>query len=212
MTIISFLTSHKLSKIIFSKYFGFSFFSAKLQDVKAFFPFNVLLGISVIVTSLPIIGAAGLAAYDDVIKEQLFISSIDTIIVTVLMILFAICDTQKPGNYFEPEQNALNTTYHVKLNDTTAIDNSALVLDDKSILKKRQSDQSIPEFTELNKVYKSEDKERPFSEPLIQDETVVDKQDLDQYSNDVLDIDDGGSLSNRNNKNKIAPQIMQQEQ
>ena len=56
---------------------------------------NILAGVSILVVSFPIMIASGLIAYYSQSKDQVFIMSLDTIIITALMIIFLICETQK---------------------------------------------------------------------------------------------------------------------
>lgn len=60
----------------------------------------MITGVSIIVSSIPAIAGAGITAYYDVELKQLFIISLDALIVTVLMLIFMICEVQKPSNFF----------------------------------------------------------------------------------------------------------------
>jgi hypothetical protein len=50
---------------------------------------------------------AAIIAYYDVNKGQLFISAVDTVILSVLMVVFVICETQKNDDFFEEPKNQL---------------------------------------------------------------------------------------------------------
>ena len=65
MRIVSFISSHKIHKVLHSKYFGFIIFKAKLSSVKGLIPLNIMTGLSIIVVSFPIIFSAGYTAYID---------------------------------------------------------------------------------------------------------------------------------------------------
>ena len=55
LRVVGTLMSFKLSRALFCKYYGFKFFKAKLTSVDVLLPFNILMGISIFITSLPII-------------------------------------------------------------------------------------------------------------------------------------------------------------
>ena len=65
----------------------------------------MLTGISLVVVSFPFLFSAAYSAYFDEEKGQLFISSLDVIIVTTLMFIILICETQKPPEFFEDNVN-----------------------------------------------------------------------------------------------------------
>lgn len=63
--IIGLITNFKFTRILYSKYFGFTFFKAKLSSTDVLKPMNILTGVSIVITSLPMIASAGLTAYYD---------------------------------------------------------------------------------------------------------------------------------------------------
>lgn len=104
INILAFTTTFKLNCILFCKFFGFTFFKAKLSSVDKFDPLTRVSGLSLLVTSLPLIIGASLTAYHDELKQQLFVSSIDAIVVTTLMLIFMICEGQKkPSKFFDDQ-------------------------------------------------------------------------------------------------------------
>jgi hypothetical protein len=82
--------------VLYCKYFGFSFFKARLTDIHALFPLNILGAVSIFLVSILAIIAASIIAYYDTEKSQLFILAIDSVLVTVLMFIFL----SKRGNIF----------------------------------------------------------------------------------------------------------------
>ena len=91
--IFGLIFSFKISRIIYARYFAFNFFSAKLTNVHQLLPFNILNGISIILLSIPAGGIAAYIAYQDIIKTQLFISAIDALFLSLIMIIFTIWET-----------------------------------------------------------------------------------------------------------------------
>lgn len=51
------ITTFKLNKIVFSRYFGFYFFKARIGDVKELISFNIISVFSIILTELPMVVA-----------------------------------------------------------------------------------------------------------------------------------------------------------
>ena len=85
-----------------SRYLGFSFFKARLIDIKELFYFNLINGLSVILTQVPILVASGLIAYyEPTFDTQTFISAIDAVIVTFINLFFLLWETQKEENFFD---------------------------------------------------------------------------------------------------------------
>lgn len=62
---ISLLLTFPSHKMIMSRYFGFTFFKAKMLDIKGFFYFNCLNGVSILIVHIPIIVASCLIAYNE---------------------------------------------------------------------------------------------------------------------------------------------------
>ena len=57
-----------MSRAIYSKYFAFDFLKAKLSTIDILFGWNVINGISIIVSSIPVIVGSGLIVYNDIEK------------------------------------------------------------------------------------------------------------------------------------------------
>ena len=55
--------SFKITRIIYSRYFAFNFFSAKLSDIHKLLPFNIINGLSIVFLSVPFGGIAAYIAY-----------------------------------------------------------------------------------------------------------------------------------------------------
>ena len=98
---VGLFTSFKFSRALYSKFYGFSFFKAKLTGIDKLFFCNVLTGISIFLTSILIIISASMTIYFSIDRDQLFISAIDILALSVLLILLMICETQKPEDFFE---------------------------------------------------------------------------------------------------------------
>ncbi|CAD8124509.1 unnamed protein product [Paramecium sonneborni] len=99
---LSILIAYPIYKLIMSRYFGFSFFKAKLVDTKAFFYFNCLNGVYITFVNIPIIVSCALIAYNESsLNTQTFISAIDSLIVTFTNILLLIWETQKGEQFFD---------------------------------------------------------------------------------------------------------------
>ena len=64
---ISLLVSHKFSRILFCKMFGFSFFKAKLLEINNFIDSYILSGVSCVLVSVLILA---LASYSTYINDQ----------------------------------------------------------------------------------------------------------------------------------------------
>lgn len=67
----------------------------KLTNIDQLIPVNILTGISALVVSLPLIGSAAATSYEDVAKGQAFFFGLDAILVTTILIIFTVCDSQK---------------------------------------------------------------------------------------------------------------------
>lgn len=87
--------------MLYSKFFGFSFFRLKLTSIESLSPVNKLTGLSLVLNSIPMLVTASVTAYYDEKKEQLFLSALDVIIVTIIMLILMICEAKKPVNFFE---------------------------------------------------------------------------------------------------------------
>ena len=87
------VSSHKFYKVIYSKFFGFSFFKAKLTSIIVLVRLNILSGVYCFIVSLPMIVVGSMGAYYNVEFDQVAVACIDVIILTTVMILFLVCET-----------------------------------------------------------------------------------------------------------------------
>ncbi|KAL4429269.1 hypothetical protein ABPG74_013575 [Tetrahymena malaccensis] len=92
--------THKFENFMFSKFFGFSFFSAKLTTVHQLLPYNIIAGLSILFVNVPMIVAASATIYYDDQFEQMFIEGLEVIIINLILIGFMIANTKKPDDYF----------------------------------------------------------------------------------------------------------------
>ncbi|KAM3131005.1 hypothetical protein pb186bvf_016923 [Paramecium bursaria] len=126
--IFSIFGSFRTQRLIISRFFGFSFFKARLQDTKELFQMNLCSGISLIVVSVPILIASAVIAYDEpTFDTQIFISAIDTFIVTFFNLLFVLWETQKDEHFFdETAANfySLNVTNIIQRNEDSGYMNN----------------------------------------------------------------------------------------
>jgi hypothetical protein len=61
--IVSLLISHKFSKIIYSRFFGFSFYKAKLTSIEKLKSQNILTALSLLFISVPFAALIGSIAF-----------------------------------------------------------------------------------------------------------------------------------------------------
>ncbi|CAK77936.1 unnamed protein product (macronuclear) [Paramecium tetraurelia] len=99
------LLSFTMTRFYFSRYFGFRFLKCRLSDVENMVGMNIINGLCAFFCCIPALIASVLLAYRDQQREQLFISSIDSFIVTIVFAICLICETQKEENFFEENNN-----------------------------------------------------------------------------------------------------------
>ncbi|CAD8158195.1 unnamed protein product [Paramecium octaurelia] len=97
--------SFTMTRFYFSRYFGFRFLKCRLSDVDNMVGMNIINGLCAFFCCIPALIASVLLAYRDQQREQLFISSIDSFIVTIIFAICLICETQKDENFFEENNN-----------------------------------------------------------------------------------------------------------
>lgn len=116
----SLLFTHKFSGMPFSKCFGSSCFKAPLSKPQLFTPLNIISGVSSSVSVIVIVGCA-LIVYDTTTlsMSSLFIQSIDSIIITSILLLLSLWNLRKPDDFFD-EHSKLNTISDEIYNDTLA--------------------------------------------------------------------------------------------
>jgi hypothetical protein len=106
---LSIFLSFKSSKSLVSKFFGFKFFKAKLSSLTQLMPFNLISLASVFFCSIPVLIGAMIALYEDENIDQLFISAVDCVLVTSLMIVAILWEGHKNERFFLDEDgNLLN--------------------------------------------------------------------------------------------------------
>ena len=60
---LSLLSSFKFTRFLYSKFFGFIYFKAKISNLELLRYYNIISIISIIVSSIPAIAAGGLTTY-----------------------------------------------------------------------------------------------------------------------------------------------------
>ncbi|CAK77088.1 unnamed protein product (macronuclear) [Paramecium tetraurelia] len=95
------ILSFSMTRFYFSRYFGFRFLKCKLSDVENMVGMNIINGLCAFFCCIPALIASVLLAYRDQLREQLFISSIDSFIVTIIFGICLIWETQKEEHFFE---------------------------------------------------------------------------------------------------------------
>lgn len=90
--VVSLIFSHKALQLLFSNFLSSRHFSYKVSTISKFLPINYILFSSILPSILAIVGGSiisyQLQAYGT--KSASFIASIDSIIITVLGIIFSI--------------------------------------------------------------------------------------------------------------------------
>lgn len=94
--ILCLLISFKFSKILFCRFFGFSYLKARLSSIEKLKSSNILIFVSFIITTIPILVILSLISYYNRHSTQLYISCLDSIIITIFTFIFCICEAQKP--------------------------------------------------------------------------------------------------------------------
>ena len=98
----------KTSRSFFSRYFGFNCFSAKLLNKSQLKFWNIISGLSILFCSFPCLAGAIVIIYFDIDKSQIFVSSIDLLIVSTFMAIFGILETIKSDNFFHEDDIYFN--------------------------------------------------------------------------------------------------------
>ena len=115
---LSLCTSHKFFRIIYSKIFHSLHFSLVAFRPSNLFSISTIFTISaLLLAELPAIVAAFYLAYNKLLKDQLFYSAVETLIVTVVSVLLALVDIYKPDNYFEDTEFMETKRYLEKVNN-----------------------------------------------------------------------------------------------
>lgn len=99
--IFSTFISFKFMNFIFCRLYNFTICKAKLENLSKFFSFNFLIFLSTPFS----VGAIGVAAYhaytSSRIIDQLYLQSIDLIIVVIFTFIFGIATSHKNDDFFE---------------------------------------------------------------------------------------------------------------
>ncbi|EAR90771.2 transmembrane protein, putative (macronuclear) [Tetrahymena thermophila SB210] len=194
------LISFKIQKIIFCKYFNQNFFKAKLKDIDLLSPFNKVSVLSVIFNSFLIILSAAIFSYKYQNSTQIYILSLDTLLVTIFMIIFMIWEALKNETFFEENYNMNFEQMSQFTQRFFPFDQSYMErARQRSVyghLKKSESNSSLTEFGKDNKVTKVEQLQQPYSQ-------VMDPNDIS--TNAAID------RNVLNNSNNGAPYLIQDE-
>ncbi|KAL4506714.1 hypothetical protein ABPG72_000285 [Tetrahymena utriculariae] len=197
---LSCLISFKIQKIIFCKYFNQNFFKAKLKDIDLLSPFNKVSVLSVIFNSFLIIFSAAVFSYKYQNSTQIYILSLDTLLVTIFMIIFMIWEALKNETFFEENYNMNFEQMSQFTQRFFPFDQSYMErARQRSVyghLKKSESNSSLIEFSKDNKVTKVEQMQQPYSQ-------VMDPNDIS--TNVAID------RNVLNNSNNGAPYLIQDE-
>ncbi|KAL4499137.1 hypothetical protein ABPG72_017039 [Tetrahymena utriculariae] len=164
----SLIISFKATRIIFSKYFNQGFFKAKLNSIDLFSPFNKLAIVSVLMNSSLIIISSAIATYTYAKQSQGFFLGIDSLIVTIMMIIVMIWDSLKKKDFFE-EPMDLNQTFSQRFLpfDQSYMDRlHSKVLENSARMNRGESNSSLVDFKESKKVTIHEDLQKPLQQVL----------------------------------------------
>ncbi|KRX07395.1 Insulin-like growth factor binding protein, N-terminal [Pseudocohnilembus persalinus] len=177
--IIGLLFTFKVYRILYCRYFDYSFFNMKLDSISKFVMTNIFTVISIFVTSLPIIiGASSIIYFYDK-TDQTLMQAIDALILTLLMIVFLLFDAKKDKDFFDnPKQNELNqslskTFYNqsqLPLNKSSTSEFDQLIPYKYGMgthQRKQTEDLDIPELNQANQIQETEDMQRPFSKHTV---------------------------------------------
>jgi hypothetical protein len=111
-------------------------------------------------------------AYYDVEKDQLFISSLDTVILSILMFVFVICETQKSETFFEEPKNNLQDAISY-LEGSKILPEQSFYMNNRSShspMIRKTSYSSVDHFQEGNKVKRVEAMDAVQQDPLVDSE------------------------------------------
>ncbi|EAR99021.4 transmembrane protein, putative (macronuclear) [Tetrahymena thermophila SB210] len=192
--------SFKIQKIIFCKYFNQIFFKAKLKDIDLLTPFNKMSIFSIIFNSFLIIFSASVFSYRHQNSTQIYILSLDTLLVTIFMIIFMIWEALKNEAFFDENYNLKFDQMSYFTQRFFPFDQSYMErAKQRSVyghLKNSESNSSLIDFGKENKVTKVEQLQQPQSQ-------IMDPNDIS--TNAALD------RNVINNSNYGAPYLIQDE-
>lgn len=99
---ISLFTSHKFFRIIYSKIFNSLHFSMVAFRRSNVFSISTCFSMVCLLSAqIPVLAGAFYLAYNKLLKDQVFYTSVETLIVTVFSIVFELVDIYKHEDYFE---------------------------------------------------------------------------------------------------------------
>ncbi|KAL4449891.1 hypothetical protein ABPG74_015010 [Tetrahymena malaccensis] len=165
---VSLIISFKATRIIFSKYFNQGFFKAKLNSIDLFSPFNKLAIVSVLMNSSLIIISSAIATYTYAKQSQGFFLGLDSLIVTIMMIIFMIWDSLKKKDFFD-EPVDFNQTFSQRFLpfDQSYMDRlHSKVLENSARMNRGESNSSLVDFKENKKVTIHEGLQKPLQQVL----------------------------------------------
>lgn len=115
---ISLCSSHKFFRIIYSKIFHSLHFSMVAFRPKNIFSVSTIFTvIALLIAEIPALVAAFYLAYNKLLKDQIFYTAVETLIVTVTSLLFALIDIYKPTDYFDDTEFMETKRYLEKVNN-----------------------------------------------------------------------------------------------
>lgn len=115
---ISLFTHHKFFRIIYSKMFSSLQFSMVAFRRKNLFPVSTAFTLaSLLLSELPVMAAAFYLVYNKLLKDQVFYTAVEVLLVTTISIIIALFDIYKPDDYFEDTEFMITKRYLEKVNN-----------------------------------------------------------------------------------------------
>jgi hypothetical protein len=101
LSLLGLFTTNKLKNLLFSKLFAFSVFSVRLESTHQLKSYNAF-GFFAFVPALATIAGTGMLVYETTAAyDQLFMAEIDVLILSVLVLVLALCHIRKDEDFFE---------------------------------------------------------------------------------------------------------------
>lgn len=116
---IATVVSFRFSRIQFSKLGGWELFSARLQTTAPFLAYNILTIGSLGYLNLFAVVLCGLISYNQSTMNQLFFSSLEVVLMEVVVLAVALAEVIKPKNYLLEQQEDY---IHGNDNDSVKVD------------------------------------------------------------------------------------------
>jgi hypothetical protein len=115
---IALFTHHRFFRLIYSKIFHSIHFSLVVRKHPVLFTPSTLSTIYALVLSeLPAIIASFYLAYNKLLKDQVFYSACEALIITLVSLLLSLIDIYKPQDYFEDTEFMETKRYLEKVNN-----------------------------------------------------------------------------------------------